>query len=192
MPTAPTPAPPDGANPPLSRVLSHTGPSQHRTMSRRAALRFGAVAIGATAAAAGVAGCSSAEDEHDAEPDPLLTALDAARRDADAAAAGAAVTPDRAGALAVIAAERTAHADALAAEIARAAGEDPTSPSTTTTAATTTAAPVTPPTVDALRSMLAESQRGAASLARSLDGYRAGLTGSISAAVGAQQAVLLR
>ncbi|WP_450104138.1 hypothetical protein [Rhodococcus triatomae] len=192
MPIAPTPAPPDGATPPPPRVPSHTGAARHRMLSRRAALRFGAVAIGATAAAAGAAGCSSADDDRAAEPDPLLTALDAARRDADAAAAAAAVTPDRAGALAVIAAERTAHADALATEIARAAGEDPTLPSATTSAAATSAAPITPPTIDALRSMLAESQRGAAALARSLDGYRAGLTGSISAAVGAQQAVLLR
>lgn len=144
------------------------------------------------AAAAGAAGCAGTDDDRTAEPDPLLAALDAARRDAQAASAAAAVAPDRAAALAVIASERTAHADALATEIARAAGEDPDSPSATTTASATPTTPVTPPSVEDLRAMLAESQRGAASLARTLDGYRAGLTGSISAALGTQQAVLLR
>nr|WP_246098192.1 hypothetical protein [Rhodococcus spelaei] len=158
------------------------------SLSRRAALRVGAAVLGL--AAAGVtAGCAGSDgDDGPAEPDPLLIPANAARRDAAAATAAAALAPDRAGALAVVANERTAHADALEAEIARAAGATATS---TTTGAPTTAPAAPPGTVDQLRTQLAESQRGAADLARRLDGYRAGLLGSISAAVAAQQAVLL-
>ncbi|MFC4602960.1 hypothetical protein [Rhodococcus kronopolitis] len=158
-------------------------------LSRRGAFRmFGAAALGLTALGAS-AGCAGSDSDDAArEPDPLLVPLAAARRDATDAAAAVALAPDRAGALAVVAQERTAHADALSAEIDRAAGA-----TTTATAApsTSAASPAAPPTVDVVRAGLADSQRGAADLARRLDGYRAGLLGSISAAVAAQQAVLL-
>ncbi|MFD4468595.1 hypothetical protein ACFWPA_09930 [Rhodococcus sp. NPDC058505] len=177
MPAPSTLPPPSGAAPPSFPALS-----------RRSALKVGALTVGLAAVAA-AAGCAGADDHPD-EPDPLLAPLDAARRDAAAAHAAAAVAPERAGALAVIATERTAHADALAAEITRAAGQDPSVGPATTSAALTTA-PAAPPSVDELRGMLAESQRGAATLASTLDGHRAGLVGSISAAVAAQQAVML-
>lgn len=178
VPAAPNLTPPPGVNPPSSYALS-----------RRAALKVGALALG-LATVVTAAGCASTDDDRTDEPDPLTTALDAARRDATAAAAAAAVAPERAGALAVIAAERTAHGDALAAEIARAAGQDPAT-ATATSSAPPSATSSAPATVDELRAMLAESQRGAATLARRLDGHRAGLLGSISAAVAAQQAVML-
>ncbi|MFF0814156.1 hypothetical protein ACFYVR_03205 [Rhodococcus sp. NPDC003318] len=179
MPAAPILSPPPGAVRP---------PSARSPLSRRTALKWGAAALG-VATAATATGCAGTDDDQPAEPDPLRTALDAAQRDAAAAAAASALAPERAAALSVIAVERTAHADALSAEIARAAGQDPST--TSTTAAATTTAPVTPPTIDELRTMLARSQRGAADLARRVDGHRAGLLGSISAAVAAEQAVML-
>lgn len=181
VPAAPTLSPPSGAAPP---------PPGRVALSRRAAFKWGAATLGVVTVAT-TAGCAGDADDQAAEPDPLLTALDAARRDAAAAGAAAALAPERAAALGVIAAERTAHADALAAEIARAAGQDPSATTTSAARTTTTAAPTTPPTVDELRGMLAQSQRGATDLARRLDGYRAGLLGSISAAVATEQAVML-
>lgn len=164
-------------------------PPLRTPLTRRFVLTAGALTLG-TFGAAVTAGCANGGDaDHAEEPDPLLTALAAARRDAAAASAAIVVAPERATALGVVAAERGAHADALATEVARAAGLDPSAtPSATATTTTTTA---TPPTVDALRAMLNDSQRGAATLARQLDGYRAGLLGSISAAVAAEQAVML-
>lgn len=158
-------------------------------LSRRGAFRVaGAAALGLAALGA-TAGCAdSGSNDAAREPDPLLVPLAAARRDAATATAAAALAPDRAGALTAVANERTAHADALSAEILRAAGSEATS---TTTAAPGTTAAAAPPSVDDVRADLADSQRGAAALARRLDGYRAGLLGSISAAVAVQQAVLL-
>ncbi len=154
-------------------------------LTRRAALVVGAL----TFAGAATAGCTGGSDADRAdEPDPLLSAVAAARRDAAGAASAIALAPERAAALGVIASERGAHADALATEVARAAGRDP-SAAPTAPATTTVTAP--PPTVDELRAMLAESQVGAATLARRVDGYRAGLLGSISAAIAAHQAVML-
>ncbi|WP_077041325.1 hypothetical protein [Rhodococcus sp. MTM3W5.2] len=161
-------------------------------ISRRSAFRIaGAASVGLTALALS-AGCTSDSSDRDsAEPDPLISAAESARRDAATATAATALAPERAGALSVIASERGAHADALSAEVARAAGVDPTAmPSPSPTGSPTEPAPP-PPTVDELRTQLATSQRDAAGLARRLSGYRAGLLGSISAAIAAEQAVLL-
>ncbi|MFC7451025.1 hypothetical protein [Rhodococcus daqingensis] len=161
-------------------------------ISRRSAFRIaGAATVGLTALTLS-AGCTTdAADRDSAEPDPLISAAESARRDAATATAAAALAPERAGALSVIASERGAHADALSAEVARAAGIDPTAmPSPSPTGGQAEPAPP-PPTVDELRTQLAGSQREAAGLARRLSGYRAGLLGSVSAAVAAQQAVLL-
>ncbi|MDH6281833.1 hypothetical protein M2280_003055 [Prescottella agglutinans] len=155
-------------------------------LSRRAALRVaGSAALGASALAL-TTGCSdSGSADSPAEVDALTTQAERARRDAANATAAIAVLPDRAGALGVVAAERSAHADALDAEIARAATVTPSSTAPTTP-------PVTaPPTLEQLRADLADSQKEAARLARAQSGYRAGLLGSISAACAAQQAVLL-
>lgn len=140
--------------------------------------------LGATALPL-VAGCSSSGDaDTPAEVDALTEQARAARRDAANATATIAGRPDLAAALGVIAAERTAHADALDEEIARAAS----TPTSSTTATTPAAAPVP---IDQLRADLAGSQRDAGKLARTQSGYRAGLLGSISASCAAQQVVLL-
>ncbi|WP_241665836.1 hypothetical protein [Prescottella subtropica] len=155
-------------------------------LSRRAALRAAGGAVLGASALVGATGCSdSTSPDTPAEVDALTAQAERARRDATNASAAIANAPDRAAALGVIAAERTAHADALDIEIARAGG----APSSAT--ATTTATVPAPPTVEQMRADLAESQKEAAGLARTQSGYRAGLLGSISAACAAQQVVLL-
>jgi len=85
--------------------------------------------LGGAALVAGTAGCgvlgdgrSDAQLSPTPSPDPLLDVARAARADAAAATQLAAVTPPQAVPLRTIAAERTAHAQALDAEITRAAG----------------------------------------------------------------------
>ena len=109
------------------------------------------------------------------------------------AAAAIALHPDRSAALDLVRVQRTAHADALDAEIARAAGTYPdgTTPTTSPSASAAPTAPAPPPTLDQLRAELAESQRSAADSARTLSGYRAGLSASISAACATYLAVVL-
>lgn len=154
-------------------------------LSRRAALRAaGGAALGTTALTL-ITGCADPGDaDTPAEVDALTEQARLARRDAANATATIAGRPDLAAALGVIAAERTAHADALDEEIARAASTPPSSTTTTPPAA----APVP---IDQLRADLASAQRDAGKLARTQSGYRAGLLGSISAACAAQQVVLL-
>ncbi len=155
-------------------------------LSRRAALRVaGSAALGASALALTTGCADSGQADSPAEIDALTAQAERARRDATNATAAIALLPDRAGALGVVAAERSAHADALDAEIARVAT---VTPSSTTSSTPPVAAP---PTLDQLRADLADSQKDAARLARTQSGYRAGLLGSISAACAAQQAVLL-
>ncbi|QBJ98863.1 hypothetical protein ERC79_21025 [Rhodococcus sp. ABRD24] len=153
-------------------------------MSRRSALRVaGSTALG-SAVISLTASCSDpGASDSPAAIDALSTQAELARRDAVNATTAIAANPGLAGALGIVAAERTAHADALDAEIARAAAS--------TTSATTTPPVAAPPTLAQLRADLASVQRDAAQLARTQSGYRAGLLGSISAACAAQQAVLL-
>jgi hypothetical protein len=155
-------------------------------LSRRAVLRVaGSAALGASALALTTGCADSGQADTPAEIDALTAQAERARRDATNATAAIALLPDRAGALGVVAAERSAHADALDAEIARVATVTPSSTTSSTP-------PVTaPPTLDQLRADLADAQKDAARLARTQSGYRAGLLGSISAACAAQQAVLL-
>lgn len=146
-----------------------------------------------------LAGCTGDDVVH--EPDPLAAQEVAARADAAAASAAIAVAPDRHAALTAIAAERTAHADALRTEIDRAVGvyADGTKPAHRTRAVSGPSAvasgsavpPTTPPSVETLRTQLTASQKSAAELARALTGYRAGLLASISAACAVQTGVLL-
>ncbi|PTR26583.1 hypothetical protein C8K36_105155 [Rhodococcus sp. OK519] len=154
-------------------------------VSRRAALRaVGGAALGATALTLLTACSDAGSADTPAEVDALTEQARSARRDAANATAAIATRPDLAAALGVIAAERTAHADALDEEIARVGGAPPSSTAPTT--------PVTaPPGVDQMRADLATAQRDAAKLARTQSGYRAGLLGSISASCAAQQVVLL-
>ncbi|MFX0576679.1 hypothetical protein [Nocardia nepalensis] len=171
-------------------------------VDRRTALRLaGGTTVGALAIGA-VAGCT---DKTVYQPDPLAAQEVLARSDAAAATAAIAVTPQRHAALTVIANERTAHADALRAEINRVIGVygDGTTPthrtreltpsaSAAAPAASGTAAPPTqPPSIDELRTRLTKSQQSAGDLARTQSGYRAGLLASISAACAAQAGVLL-
>ncbi|MFQ6398203.1 hypothetical protein ACLMAJ_32775 [Nocardia sp. KC 131] len=173
------------------------------TIDRRTALRLagggtlGALALGAAA------GCA---DDRIYEPDPLAAQETLARADAAAATAAIALTPQRHVALTTIASERTAHADALLAEITRVIGAfgDGTTPTHRThsmdapagtgpspAASGTAVPPSAPPTIDQLRDRLNMSQQSAADLARTQSAYRAGLLASISAACATEAGVLL-
>ncbi len=147
-----------------------------------------------TLALAGAAGCAGGAGDRDGEPpDPLIAQAELARADAAAAQAAAVLLPDRATALGVVASERTAHADALSAEVTRAAGSyrDGSTPGSSPAALSPTPEPAVPASLDALRDRIGAAQRSAADLARTQSAFRAGLLGSISAACGAQLAVLL-
>ncbi|MFI6045714.1 hypothetical protein ACIA8C_29085 [Nocardia sp. NPDC051321] len=172
-------------------------------MDRRGMLRLaGGGAVGVLALGA-VTGCG---DDKVYEPDPLATQEIQARTDAAAATAAIALAPQRHSALTAIATERTAHADALKAEIDRLIGVygDGTKPVHRTrengpgqssgpsaVSSGTAIPPSPPPTVEALRAQLTKSQQAAADLARGQSGYRAGLLASISAACAVHAGVLL-
>ncbi|CCW12023.1 hypothetical protein AIIKEEIJ_00301 [Rhodococcus sp. YH1] len=154
-------------------------------------LRWSGAALGGVGALA-VAGCGAGTDDGAGEVDPLIAQAERARVDAATAGLLVALLPDRAGALNAVGAERTTHAQVLDAEVARLAGADPASTTTASTTTTTTVAPAAdPPTLDLLRERLNGSQRAAADLARTLQGYRAGLLASISAACAVHKGVLL-
>lgn len=164
-------------------------------LSRRSTLRlagYGAVGVVAVTALSACAPDDGAD--RPSKIDPLIAQADRARTDAAAATAAVATIPDRAPALGLIAAERTEHAKALDTEIARAIGvySDGSPPSAAATATSSTTEPVSPPTLEQLRTRIADSQRGSAALATSESDYRAGLLGSISAACGVHVEVLLR
>jgi hypothetical protein len=86
-------------------------------LDRRSAIRLAGGATVGVLALGAAAGCTGDDVVH--EPDPLAAQEVAARADAAAATAAIAVAPDRHAALTAIAAERTAHADALRSEIDR-------------------------------------------------------------------------
>ncbi|WP_328397508.1 hypothetical protein [Nocardia sp. NBC_00416] len=161
-----------------------------RPVNRRTALR---VAGGGTAALLALPALVACAEEPITEPDVLVAHEFSARSDAAAATAAIAIDPQRTAALTTIAAERTAHADALRTEIDRAIGVygDGTTPAVRTPAPTTTPAPDAPPSIGALRDQLNASQRAATDLAVTQSGYRAGLLASISAACAVQVGVLL-
>ncbi|TQC50944.1 hypothetical protein EEB14_00885 [Rhodococcus sp. WS4] len=167
-------------------------PTSGPAVSRRAALRFAAASAFGIATVPLLTGCTD-DGDSDVEVDSLLAQSRLARRDAAGAATTIALLPDRAAALELVRAQRTAHADALDAEIARAAGTYPdgTTPTTSASPSTTPTEPAPPPGLDQLRADLAESQRSAADSARMLTAYRAGLCASISAACGTYLAVVL-
>nr|WP_206025852.1 hypothetical protein [Rhodococcus sp. 14C212] len=153
-------------------------------------MRWSGAALGGVGALA-VAGCGAGEDDGAGEVDPLIAQAERARVDAATAGLLVALLPDRAGALNAVGAERTTHAQALDAEVARLAGADPAATTGSTTTTTTAAPAADPPTLDLLRERLSGSQRAAADLARTLQGYRAGLLASISAACAVHRGVLL-
>ncbi|WP_425516866.1 hypothetical protein [Skermania piniformis] len=162
-------------------------------LSRRSVLRITTGCVAGALAAGTATACAASDPDREREPpDPLIAQAILARADAAAAQAAATVSADHAAALGVVAAERNAHADVLDAEVARAVGRyrDGSAPSSTAQPATPVA-PASPLSVDQVRTRIGTAQRSAADLARIQSGYRAGLLGSISAACGAQLAVLL-
>ncbi|MFH5229724.1 hypothetical protein [Antrihabitans spumae] len=166
------------------------------SVSRRSALRLAGFGALGTVGVASLPACGAgADDSAPAPVDVLIAQRDRADRDSNLATAAVAAMPDRGQALTSIAAERTAHRDALDTEIARAAGtyDDGSTPAANRGSTTGgTATPVTPPDLDELRTRLTESARSASNLARTESGYRAGLLGSISACCTTQVGVLLR
>jgi hypothetical protein len=162
--------------------------------------RRGVLAGGAALAVLGVglSACGAPPPKAPAVEE-LLAPLDQARRDSAIAAAAATtvgLNPQVAAALTVVAAQRTAHARALATEISRAAGKLTSSTSETTSSPgpspTAQAAPPPPPppvsdVIDALRA----SAESATRLVASSSGYRAGLLGSIAGSCTASYTVAL-
>ncbi|CAN3128392.1 hypothetical protein ACNUDN_10780 [Mycobacterium sp. smrl_JER01] len=161
-------------------------PSSPPTVSRRHVL-VGAATL--TVLGLGVSACG-------APPPPpeladLTTALDRARSDSRLAADVADGSRGQlADALTDVAAQRAAHAEALAEEIVRMTGHPAptTDPAATTTVTSGTASaapgsdPVPPPTVDDVIGALRTSADSATRAAATLTGYRAGLLASIAAA----------
>ncbi|TQK31613.1 hypothetical protein [Arthrobacter sp. SLBN-53] len=170
-------------------------PSALPILSRRRLL-IGALPAGVALALLGsTAACAPAPPP--ADLDDLQTGFDRARSDSELAgdAATALTGPSRqsqVAALTSIAAERSAHADALAAEITRlTAGEGPATATSTTPTTATAPDPATAPTVAKVIEELRGSAEQAARAAEGLTGYRAGLFGSISAACTAAYLVAL-
>ncbi|WP_164860583.1 hypothetical protein [Rhodococcus sp. X156] len=171
---------------------------------RRFALGATAVAMTLAASGCGVLGGSDSPDqqEQDVEPrvDPLIALAAAARADAAAATQLATTVPEQAVVLSTVSADRTAHAEAIEAEVTRAAGPTPatpqsgatstTQPATTSAAGSTAPATPGPATVAELKTELQAHERAAAELARTEPAYRAGLLGSVAAACASHQAVL--
>ncbi|MGU3294315.1 hypothetical protein [Williamsia sp. M5A3_1d] len=183
-------------------------------VSRRGLLRTTAVvSTGAVLGAGALAACGSgAEVTEDMRIAQQLAPLSvAASVDAAAATALAARAPDRAAALAVIAAERQTHATLINDEIARLSpdvarpssasgvvadpspaattGADAASPTSSAPSVTEAAAAVT--SVDDLRGRLSDARSAAAGLAVAGQGYRAGMLGSVAAALTAEIEVQL-
>lgn len=170
-------------------------PSRPPTLSRRRVL-VGAVALTALSVAA--AGCAAPPPPPDL--DDLTTALDRARSDSDLAAEVATTSRGAlADALTTIAAQRAAHAEALAEEIVRLTGHAAPTPSTAAPTTTTSTSPgttgsagsVPEPTVRDVIGALRTSADSATAAAGSLAGYRAGLLASIAASCTASFTVAL-
>jgi hypothetical protein len=165
-------------------------PSGPPTVSRRHVL-IGTIALALVGTAA--AGCGTPEPKPDV--DALVAQLDRARADSEMAAAAATTAPPPiASALNTVAAERTAHARALADEITRVTGTAPTTsaspratPSTSTTA--TSGGPISPPSAKDVIAALKTASDDAGRAAAQLSGYQAGLLGSIAASCAAASAV---
>jgi hypothetical protein len=150
-------------------------------ISRRRVL-IGAAALAALAATA----CDRTPEPP--QPDPLLDQLRLAQRDSQLArAAAAAAGPFYGPMLSVVADERTAHAKALQQEITRLANATTTS----STSPTSTAPAPRPPSRDEVIAAVRESADSATKLTPTLEGYRAGLVGSIAASCTASVTVPL-
>jgi hypothetical protein len=170
--------------------VSAIGDMRGITPSRRAFLQSAVAFAAGGAAIAAVAACGTSAEitAQQLLADQLLPQVTAANTDAAEATAAIAGNPDRAAALTVIADQRTEHAVALTDEITRL---DAGRAETASSSATPSPAVTTPPTIDALRSRLTASALSAGNLAIELDGYVAGLLGSISAGTTTLAAVQL-
>jgi hypothetical protein len=174
-----------------------TAPATSPSVSRRRVL-IGGAALALLSATA--AGCNAPTPRP--EIDALVTQLDRARADSQlAAGAATAARPEIAAALNTVAAERSAHAQALSDEITRISGEAPPSASASASASSsassgptstsTSAEPLPPPTAKDVIAALKQSADGAAQLAAQQSGYAAGLLGSIAASCTAAFTVAL-
>ncbi len=166
-----------------------TAPVTSPSVSRRRVL-IGGAALALLSATA--AGCNAPTPRP--EIDALATQLDRARADSQlAAGAATAARPEIAAALNTVAAERSAHAQALSDEITRISGEAPPSASASSapTSTGTSAEPLPPPTAKDVIAALKQSADGAAQLAAQQSGYAAGLLGSIAASCTAAFTVAL-
>ena len=155
-------------------------PTRPPTVSRRRVL-VGAAAL----LALGVTASACAPEPPPADLDDLTTALDRARSDSRLAADVATTSRGTlADVLTDIAAQRSAHAEALAEDIVRLTGHAAPTATTTPSATTaTTSSPAAPaPTVDDVVGALRTSADSAGQAAGALAGYRAGLLASIAAA----------
>jgi hypothetical protein len=122
------------------------------------------------------------------EVDELTAQLDRARADSRLATdVAAAARPPLKQTLTAVAAERDAHAQALADELTRLVGTE----TPATTPSSSTAAPARPPTVTDVIGALRQSAESATGLAAQMSGYRAGLLGSIAASCTAAWQVAL-
>ncbi|WP_328451545.1 MULTISPECIES: ferritin-like domain-containing protein [unclassified Amycolatopsis] len=139
-------------------------------LTRRAALRFGAVA----ALAVPLAACGPGYDE---SPDPLQPLLAAA--DADAAAARALAKGKDADTAGQLADARAAHAAALKSEVDRLNRPKPP----------TSASPPAPAALSDLKERLATARKQAEDLVPGLPRYRAGMVAAIAAGCAALQRI---
>jgi hypothetical protein len=156
-------------------------PTSPPTISRRRVLltAAGLAVLGAASTA-----CRSSPPP--VEVDQLATQLDRARADSQLATdAAAAARPPIAQALATVALERSAHAQALSDELVRMVGKD--APTATPRPAPPAKAPTTADVIGAL----SQSADDATRLAATMSSYRAGLLGSIAASCTAAYSVAL-
>lgn len=163
-------------------------PSALPHLSRRRLL-IGSAAL----AAVGVTSVACGSKTPPPDVSALTAQLERARSDSElATGAASSAAPPVATALTTVAAERSAHAEALAEEITRITGATPAS-STSPTAASPTAStqPPPPPTPGAVVDALRQSADGAASAAAGESGYAAGLLGSVAASCTAAFSVAL-
>jgi hypothetical protein len=154
---------------------------------RRFVISSAALALLSTTAA----GCGAPTPRPEVEA--LVAQLDRARADSQlAAGAATAARPQIAAALNTVAAERSAHAQALSDEITRISGAaQAASASSTPPSTSTSAKPLPPPTPQDVIAALKQSADAAAQAASQQSGYRAGLLGSIAASCTAAFTVAL-
>ncbi|MCF6387993.1 hypothetical protein L2K20_13510 [Mycobacterium sp. MBM] len=171
-------------------------PSAPPALTRRSLLKAALPATLAVGLLAGAPACAPPPPPADLAD--LQAQFDRANADsmlageAATAPTGRTLTPDMVTTLTAIAAERTAHAHALADEITRLTdGDAPTASATPTTGVDAATTPAAKPDVTAVAKALRESAEDAARLATQMAGYRAGLLGSIAASCTAAYQVAL-